>query len=131
MMKKGRKVWHVLAFIAVVAAAIAIVMVLWNLLIPSVIGWSAINYWQAAGLLVLCKLLFGGFGHRMHGWRHHHHHADHHRHGFGLGHSSEEREAFREAMKGMSPDERRNFIREAMFNKFRGSCDRKGSEDEK
>ena len=25
-------------------------------------GWSTIGYWQAAGLLLLSKILFGGFG---------------------------------------------------------------------
>jgi hypothetical protein len=40
----------------------AVVMLLWNAIIPDITGWKAINYWQALGLLVLCKILFGGFG---------------------------------------------------------------------
>jgi hypothetical protein len=39
-----------------------IVMHLWNWLLPSLFGWHSITFWQALGLLVLCRILFGGFG---------------------------------------------------------------------
>lgn len=39
-----------------------IVMHLWNWLLPALFGWHAITFWQALGLLVLCRILFGGFG---------------------------------------------------------------------
>ena len=43
----------------------AIVMVLWNWLMPSLFGLATINYWQGFGILVLAQLLFGGHtGHR-------------------------------------------------------------------
>jgi hypothetical protein len=35
-------------------------MVLWNALIPEIFGVRAINYWQALGLLVLSRIMFGG-----------------------------------------------------------------------
>jgi hypothetical protein len=38
-----------------------IVMLLWNAIMPDVIRASKINYWQALGLLILCRILFGGF----------------------------------------------------------------------
>lgn len=38
------------------------VMLLWNALIPAIVGLPVITYWQALGLFVLCRLLFGGFG---------------------------------------------------------------------
>lgn len=38
-----------------------VVMSLWNWLMPSLFGWHLINFWQAVGILVLCKILFGGF----------------------------------------------------------------------
>jgi hypothetical protein len=38
------------------------VMLLWNALLPGIFGLSGINYWQAAGLLLLSRILFGGFG---------------------------------------------------------------------
>ena len=39
-----------------------IVMHLWNWLLPAIFGWKEITFWQALGLLVLCRILFGGFG---------------------------------------------------------------------
>jgi hypothetical protein len=39
-----------------------IVQQLWNWLVPSLFGWRAITFWQAIGLLALCRILFGGFG---------------------------------------------------------------------
>ena len=38
------------------------VMYLWNWLLPSITGWREITFWQALGLLALCRILFGGFG---------------------------------------------------------------------
>ena len=49
-----------------------IVMSLWNWLVPPIFGWQPLGFWQALGLLVLSKILFGGFrgpGGSMH-WRH-------------------------------------------------------------
>jgi hypothetical protein len=39
-----------------------IVMALWNWLLPELFGWRTITFWQAIGLLALCRILFGGFG---------------------------------------------------------------------
>ena len=50
-----------------------VVMRLWNWLTPALFGWHVINFWQAAGFLILSKILFGGFrgrsGRRWY-WRH-------------------------------------------------------------
>jgi hypothetical protein len=72
------------------------VMRLWNWLIPSLFGWHAITFWQALGLLVLSKILFGGFRggpHRDWNWR---------RRMFDRWEkmTPEEREKFRERMRG-------------------------------
>lgn len=103
-MNKKKKFLGILIFIAVFAASIAIVMLLWNALIPSIIGWTTINYWQAAGLMILCRLLLGGFGRfgKGHFFRGRSHHDRRHFHDL------------RERMKGMSRDERRDYIREHM-----------------
>ena len=45
-----------------------VVMSLWNWLMPALFGWHLINFWQAVGVLVLSKILFGGF--RGHPGRH-------------------------------------------------------------
>jgi hypothetical protein len=39
-----------------------VVMALWNWLMPDIFGLKRIGYWQAWGLLVLCKILFRGGG---------------------------------------------------------------------
>jgi len=38
------------------------VMLLWNWLMPPLFHVGTINYWQAFGLVILAKILFGGFG---------------------------------------------------------------------
>src|SRR2546430_7243880 len=44
-----------------------IVRNLWNWLLPPLFGWHAITFWQALGLLLLSRILFGGLG--VHGGR--------------------------------------------------------------
>jgi len=46
-----------------------VVVWLWNALIPEIFHANTINFWQGIGLLVLARLLFGGFGHRWGGHR--------------------------------------------------------------
>jgi hypothetical protein len=48
----------VLAFVGVLSFA---VYALWNGVLTDVLAVKAITYWQALGLLVLSKILFGGF----------------------------------------------------------------------
>lgn len=40
-----------------------VVMLLWNWLLPTLFGWHQVTFWQALGILALCRILFGGFGH--------------------------------------------------------------------
>jgi hypothetical protein len=55
----------ILGFIALGGLA---VMLLWNAILPQVItSIGMLNYWQAVGLLALCRILFGGFRGRGHG----------------------------------------------------------------
>ncbi|MBX3047107.1 MAG: hypothetical protein KJZ53_07435 [Anaerolineales bacterium] len=35
---------------------------LWNWLLPELFGWPQVSFWQALGLLVLSRILFGGIG---------------------------------------------------------------------
>src|SRR5881296_3987095 len=42
-----------------------VVKLLWNWLLPQLFGWRPITFWQALGILLLCRILFGGF--RLHG----------------------------------------------------------------
>jgi len=64
-----------------------VVKLLWNWLAPDLFGWRPITFWQALGLLLLCRILFGGMG----------------RHGCGPRMTSrmtpEERERFRQRIR--------------------------------
>ena len=63
-----RRKWYLFAPLAVLAIAAFIfvggesVRLLWNWLLPELFGWRPITFWQALGLLALCRILFGGFG---------------------------------------------------------------------
>ena len=39
-----------------------LVMHLWNWLLPPLFGWRMISFWQALGLLLLSRILFGSWG---------------------------------------------------------------------
>jgi hypothetical protein len=52
-----------LALVAFMAICGEVVMHLWNWLLPMLFGWHQITFWQALGLLVLCRLLFGNLSH--------------------------------------------------------------------
>jgi hypothetical protein len=63
-----RKKWIIIAPLAILAIPVfiaiggEIVLQLWNWLLPSLFGWRQITFWQALGLLALCRILFGGLG---------------------------------------------------------------------
>jgi len=64
---RNRKWIFVAAPLAIVAFIIVggeVVMHLWNWLLPALFGWRLITFWQALGLLVLCRILFGRMGGR-------------------------------------------------------------------
>lgn len=80
-----------------------VVMRLWNWLMPTLFGWHLIDFWQAVGLLILSKILFGGF------------------HGRPGGHTYWRRRMI-ERWEQMTPEEREKF-RQGM----RGRCASFGS----
>jgi len=103
-MKKGfnfRFILAIAAFIAMIAVFSVAVLFLWNALMPEIFGLPALNYWQAAGMVILARILFGG----LRPWR------------FGaFGRGRDERlfhhgNALREKWKNMSEEERKEFMR--------------------
>ena len=68
-MKKDCKKWakytplFIILFVVAIFAFSYIVMSLWNWLIPELFSGPMITMWQAIGLLVLSKILFGSFNH--------------------------------------------------------------------
>lgn len=68
-MKRSKSSYRFLFPLFFIGAALLFglaVMALWNAILPGVTGVKPINYFQALGLLVLSKILFGGF---RGGWR--------------------------------------------------------------
>jgi hypothetical protein len=81
-----------IAFLVAVAIAVFgfLLMELWNHLMPAIFGLHAVSYWQALGLLVLSKVLFGSIGGR----------------GRSMGHW---RQRMIERWEQMTPEEREKF----------------------
>ncbi len=82
-----------IAVIVLIAATVLgfVVKSLWNALLPPIFGWHLITFWQALGLLLLSKILFGGF----------------HRHGGGGRNQWKRR--MKERWEHMTPEERERF----------------------
>jgi hypothetical protein len=72
---RGRRIGRVVKFVAIGIVAFTVfgfvVSHLWNYLMPGLFGLHAITFWQAVGLMLLGRLLFGGFrpGRGGFGWR--------------------------------------------------------------
>ena len=84
--------------VLLIAGSSLVVMLLWNGLMPHLFAWQPISYLQSIGILVLSKILFGGFrGGRGPGW---------HWRGRMLERwqqmTPEERQVFRRGMRGVS-----------------------------
>ena len=54
----------IVGFMAFIAIGGAVVRLLWNWLLPPILGLPAITFWQALGVLALSRIIFGGFGMR-------------------------------------------------------------------
>ncbi|PXW16099.1 MULTISPECIES: hypothetical protein [unclassified Chryseobacterium] len=92
MNHKHKKGWIFLLLCPplILAAVTWIVMMLWNCLLPEILGARTITFWQAMGILILSKILFGGFH-------------------FGKGMRDFKERKMREKMEGLSPEEREKF----------------------
>ena len=88
----------IVVFVLFIALGGQVVMRLWNWLLPELFGWRQITFWQALGLLALCRILFGGLG------------------GGGFGRSSSRRR-MAERWEKMTPEEREKFRQS-----LRGRC---------
>ncbi|GAA3972524.1 hypothetical protein [Mucilaginibacter dorajii] len=66
---KGRFIFIPFAVAAFLSLISFVVMQLWNNLLPAILHVSAITFWQAMGIFILCKILFGfGKGGGKPGW---------------------------------------------------------------
>ena len=92
----------IIAMILFVCIGGELVMHLWNWLLPALFGWYQIAFWQALGLLLLCRILFGGWG-GSGGGKGHMRHRIRERMAERMG------ERMRERWEKMTPDEREKF----------------------
>jgi hypothetical protein len=110
---KSRIFKMVLAGCVIFAGLSAIVMLLWNAVLVTTFGLVEIGFWQAAGLFVLARIVFGG-GHisRMPM-------AMMARHGRGFAGNP-----LREKWSKMTPEQRKDLInqRKEIFGKFHHGC---------
>lgn len=97
---KGRFIFIPLAIAACLSLVSFVVMQLWNNLLPGILHVTIITFWQAMGIFILCKILFGfGKGGRGFGGR-----------GFGgPGGPPWMRHKMEEKFRNMSPEERERF----------------------
>ena len=56
---KGRFIFIPLGIAACLTVAGFAVMLLWNNLLPDILFVNTITFWQAVGIFILCKILFG------------------------------------------------------------------------
>lgn len=100
---RKRMIWMgpaaILAMVIFITIGGTVVMLLWNWLAPALFGLRLITFWQALGLLALCRILFGGFG-------------------LGGGHRSSSRWRMGERCKPMTPEERER-IRQGLQDRSR------------
>jgi hypothetical protein len=91
-----RKRWYLfvpLVLLAFVAFGF-FTMYLWNWLMPVLFHLPEITFWQTIGLMILSRLLIGGFGGHGHGRGHHHCRRQMHEKWENM--TPEEREQFKE-----------------------------------
>nr|WKN39200.1 hypothetical protein K4G66_10875 [Tunicatimonas sp. TK19036] len=85
----------VMATLAILALS-AVVMLLWNWLIPRLLSGPTISLWEAMGLLILSRILFGNFGRGQWG-------------GAAMARKRTWERKFKEKWEKMTPEEREQF----------------------
>ena len=94
---KGYRMWKGLKIVVFVALALLVFGFvtehLWNWLVPAIFGLKTITFLQALGLVVLSKILLGGF----------------HKHGHGGGGGRGWKRHMEERWGRMTPEERERF----------------------
>ena len=95
-----KKIFFIPLIIAGIVLFVYVTMLLWNALLPGIFGFSAITFWQAAGLLILTRLLFGFGHHKGSGW-----------------HRTRMDSDFKNKIRNMSPEEKKEFFRKMHYNR--------------
>ena len=95
---RRRRFFFAPLILVVLAAFSVLIMALWNVLMPVIFHLPVINFWQAAGLLILSRLLFG-IGKPSRSWP-----------------GNYWKNELRNKISKMSPEERREFFRKIRCN---------------
>ena len=111
---RGRFIFIPIAAAAFLSLISFVVMNLWNYLLPGIIHVGTITFWQAMGIFILSKILFGfgKGGHRMGGgspWMRH---------------------RWEERFKNMTPEEREDWKRN-LKNQFKSAAEKIKDDAEK
>ncbi len=96
---KERGIKLALLGLAAITGFSAAVMFIWNWLMPSIFGLVTIGFWQALGMLVLARILFGGIGGGR-AWM-----------AGGMHANMRDHNPIREKWMKMTPEERKEFIK--------------------
>lgn len=67
--KPLKVLFFIAVFLVIVASLSWLVMFLWNTILTDAVGVKPLTFWKAMGLLLLAKILFGGFGRGRGGWK--------------------------------------------------------------
>lgn len=97
--KTKNRLIRITIHIAVILLIGVAVMFLWNYIIPSITGWSEINYWETLALMLLGRLLTGGLFSSWHIKRGNNRYDQH-----------------RSILSNMTKEEKREYIREHFTN---------------
>ncbi len=111
-MRHKNKIWKIVLIVIGIPAFVLLfgfgIMYLWNWLVPVLFHGPIITFWQALGLFLLSKILFGGFGGKHGGNRH-----------------MDWRNKMKEKMSGMTEEEKEEFKK-----RFKDKCRSKFWNDE-
>ncbi|WP_184548670.1 hypothetical protein [Mucilaginibacter sp. FT3.2] len=92
---KARFILFPIGAAAILSLISFVVMQLWNILLPAILHVGIITFWQAMGIFILCKILFGfGKGGKP---------------GWARGNSPWMRKRMEERFKNMSPEDKERF----------------------
>lgn len=98
-----RFIFFPIGIAAILALVSYVVMQLWNNLLPDILHVTTVTYWQAMGIFVLCKILFGFGGPKGRGG--------------GGPPWMRRKQMMEERLKDMSPEDRTRF-KEQMESRF-------------
>jgi len=109
---KGRFIFMPILAAAILSLVSFVVMQLWNNLLPAILHVGIITFWQAMGIFILCKILFG-FGKGGHRWG-------------GGGGAPWMRRKMEQKFNNMTPEEKERFKQKMSERMCGGFGDRRG-----